>query len=66
MICDMCKEDKPDVLKRYGPIGQKRWPGTAHENPDLCAECCSLAPGREWMRKARDTPPAEEMEILDL
>ncbi len=61
MTCEMCKRDKADAFNRMSPgVKATPWPGVFRidvngqkvgvVDPVLCSACCSLAPGREWMR----------------
>lgn len=48
MICEKCKKDKSDTMRRDGrdfPKSEEMSP-----NPALCTACCSQYKGREWMR----------------
>lgn len=56
MECELCHEDKPDVIRRMSPMGQKQWPGLETLDPLLCSACCAKAPDRAWMRETAEQP----------
>lgn len=54
MICDKCKQDKPDVMARV-EINDKTLTtadGIPITSPALCTDCCATYPGRAWMRRS--------------
>lgn len=61
MECDLCKQTKPDAMRRMSPRSASSvapWPGMGVAvDPVLCVVCASDGPGRSWMKASPWRPP---------